>query len=97
MVRRSTPQRVVDDRAFPVRVKIVVPGLGLGKLAVDTAYWLQENLPRGDFAFHSAAEIGPTAKTAFYFRRVEDAQRFLDQFPMLELADGTLHGYSRKD
>jgi len=30
MARRSTPQKKIDDAAFPVRVRIVVPGFGFG-------------------------------------------------------------------
>ena len=94
MVRRSTPQRIVDDRAFPVRIKVRTQGTCLGALASETVYWLQDNLPRGDFATHSTGDRTNLDASSFYFRRVEDAQRFLDAFPALILADRTLLDYT---
>jgi len=54
------------------------------------AAWLRENLPQGDFAQHS--DSGSSFREAFavYFRRVPDAQQFVDAFPGAELADGTI-------
>jgi hypothetical protein len=87
MVRRSTPQRTVDDRAFPIRIKVAPVDRGFGPLASDTVMWLQDNLPRSDWANHSVGHHMLSAATCFYFRHMEDAQRFLEQFPKLRLAD----------
>lgn len=58
---------------------------GAGKMAG----WLQENLPKGDFAKHSDSCSSIREAFAVYFRSVADAQRFVDAFPGAELADGT--------
>lgn len=86
MTRRSTPQKKIDDLAFPIRVKIVVPGSGFGIRLIDAHAWLRDNLPKLGFAQHAATGFHPHA-TAFYFRRIEDATRFLEAFPDFDLAD----------
>ena len=52
------------------------------------ASWLTSDLGPGRYAWHAAQSIG-TAATAIYFTNADDAQRFVAQFPELELADGT--------
>ncbi|GLK42743.1 hypothetical protein GCM10017612_06600 [Novosphingobium resinovorum] len=92
MVRRSTPQQKIDDAAFPIRVKVFAPNRGyggFGNLLNDMIYWLQDNLPGGDFAQYYGRSLGVRATTGFYLRSLEDAHRFLDAFPPLELADDT--------
>lgn len=89
MPRRSTPRKLQVDTAFPVRVKIRVPPDGLGMLLDECFRWLNENVGTERFAQAATGSLGGCA-TAFYFLTVEDAQRFLDAFPVLELADGTL-------
>jgi len=93
MVCRSTPQRTIDDRAFPIRLKIVVPRGGLGNVLNEMIVWLQDNLPRGDFAQRSGGWVGTVDSAAFYFRSLDDAQRFRARFPALQLADGTVGSY----
>jgi hypothetical protein len=88
MERRSPPQKRSDDRAFPVRVKVVGPGRGFENLLPAMHRWLDAKIGRGGYAMHGAAAIGADA-TAWYFRKVEEAQAFVAAFPMLELADGT--------
>ena len=88
MERRSPPQKRIDDHAFPVRVKVLVPGRGFENLLPAMHRWLDAEIGRGSYAVHGAAATGADA-AAWYFRRVEDAQAFVAAFPMLELADGT--------
>lgn len=90
MTRRTTPQHRTDDGAFPLRLRIVVPPLGFGRLAPEIARWLEDRVGRGEFAWHSGGNATGRDAAAFYFRRVADAEAFLDAFPMLEPADGTL-------
>jgi hypothetical protein len=54
------------------------------------AAWLQDNLLPSDFAQHP--DSGSSFREAFavYFRRVSDAQRFVNAFPGAELADGII-------
>jgi hypothetical protein len=101
MNRRSTPQREIDDRAFPVRMLILVPkegfGVSIGAKAGTIDSWLDCEIGRGEYAHHSGGgrtAIGREA-TAFYFRTPDAAARFVVAFPQLELADGTtLRGYT---
>ncbi len=87
MSRHTAPNKKRIDDAFPVRVKIKVPPHGLGNLIHDLHGWLRDNYGKDRYAAQSTRAVGCDA-TAFYFREVEDAQRFIDAFPALELADG---------
>ena len=87
MSRHASPNKKRIDDAFPVRVKIKVPPTGLGNLVHDTQIWLRDNCGVDGAASLSTSGVYCDAK-AFYFRNVEDAQRFLEAFPDLELADG---------
>ena len=89
MPRRSTPRSQTVDTAFPVRIKIRVPPNGLGMVLDDCFRWLNDNVGAERFAQAATASLGGSA-TAFYFLCLEDAQRFVDAFGVLELADGTL-------
>lgn len=89
MVRRSTPIRKDDDRAFPVRGRVANPisdplGIRLG----EAQAWLVEHVGRGHFAVHGQAAFGLHAM-GFYFRTVEAAARFREAFPNLALVDTT--------
>jgi hypothetical protein len=94
MSRRSTPQRTIDDTAFPIRLKVRVPSNGVGSFLTDMHLWLTSEVGPGEFAHYSGGALGGGV-TALYFRRPEDLVRFLEAFPMLELADGTTsRGYT---
>lgn len=89
MVRRSAPQKLTDDAAFPVRVKVRVPEGGFRTLRnPDFDAWLDREIGRADYAQHPADGLGERT-VAFYFRDAERAARFTEAFPDLELADGT--------
>lgn len=85
MNRRTTPAAKRDDDAFPVRIKLAVPGDGLGKTLDEIAAWLRANLNSEAFAMHSARTIGGDAM-GIYFLGIEDAGRFLAAFPTMPLA-----------
>ena len=88
MVRRSESQFKVDDRAFPIRVKFVVPPGGMRGLSDRIHLWLKENVGHLAWAWGPAHSTGCSQATAYYFRSLADAQRLVDAFPELELADG---------
>lgn len=88
MARRSTPQRKIDDAAFPVRVKVLVPTLGFGVRLNEMLAWLQQEFGARRFAHHAGRSSAGDAM-ALYFVDLEAAERFLQAFPDLELADGT--------
>ena len=90
MARRSSPQRRIDDEAFPVRVKLLVPEGGFGRQLTDLHAWLDREAGRGNYAFHAARTFGsPNDAVAVYFRTPETAHRFVGSFLDLLLADGT--------
>ena len=88
MCRRSPPQKAIDDRAFPVRVKVLVPERGFENLLLSMDRWLEAELGRGNYAQHATATTLADA-AAWYFRTVDDARAFVAAFPALVLADGT--------
>lgn len=89
MVRRSTPRRILDERAFPIRVKFVNPLWGSRLLRWHEAEtWASENLGAGQSAHHEMDGYGGRTM-AFYFCSVENAARFIAAHPHLELADQT--------
>lgn len=88
MARRSTSQFKIDDLAYPIRVKFRVPGGGTSQLCLpeEPHTWLRRELPPRAWAWGPAHTIA-SAATAYYFRSLNDAQRFVAAFPGLELAD----------
>jgi hypothetical protein len=77
MTRRSTPQRIIDDRAFPIRIQFLLPWNGFGQRLDVYLAWLNRLGPDG-YAWHSAGA---------YFRDIHTAAQFLANFPELKLAD----------
>lgn len=86
MARRSTSQFRIDDRAYPIRVKVYVPSGGMRSLDSEPEVWLRDNLDHLAWAWGPAPGIGDQV-TAYHFRRLDDAQRFVAAFPHLRLAD----------
>ena len=80
MSRRSAPQKHADDRAWPIRVCVFVPGAGFSGAGIDPHAWFIEELGLGGFAWHSAGRM-PRDVSAVYFRTLPDLQRFLNAFP----------------
>lgn len=72
-----------------MRIKVRVPPHGLGMVLDDCFRWLNENVGSERFSQAATGSVGGSA-TAFYFLCLEDAMRFVDEFPELELADGTI-------
>ena len=88
MVRRSTQQKKIDESAFPVRVKFVIPDGGLGWRLDDLHRWLQLEVGPGDYALHSTSGLAMDA-IGIYLRDVECARALVHAFPDMTLADGT--------
>jgi len=86
MSRHTSPNKRRIDDAFPVRVKVVVPPGGLGNLLSEIHAWIKANLTHERCRNLPVRSVYCQA-TAYHFRTLEDAQAFLDAFPMLELAD----------
>lgn len=78
-----------DDRAFPVRVRVLVPPHGFGRDMSPMYDWLNVELGKGEYAVWSSSGILGDAM-AIHFRSVDDAYGFLRKFPGLVLADGTM-------
>ena len=88
MPQRSIPPRVLDDAAFPLRVKLHVPALGLGPVLIEILRWLRSEVGEANFAHHEADSL-ETEALALYFRRPDHLLSFLQAFPTLQLADET--------
>jgi hypothetical protein len=88
MTRRNTPQRIADEKAWPIRVCVIVPGSGFSGESIAPQAWLVKELGLGGFAIHPAGRPSRDV-AALYFRTLADASRFLNPFPTLQLADDT--------
>lgn len=88
MVKRTRSQFKTDELAFPIRVKVKVPPGGMRELPIDTHMWLKENLASRMWSWGPAPSLVRDQTTAYFFRKIEDAERFIAAFPQLELADG---------
>jgi hypothetical protein len=89
MVRkRADPWYKAADRQYPIRVKFILPKEGLYKLDLDLHGWLQANLGPAMWQWGPTQSNVGGQTTAYYFRLLEDAQRFVAAFPQLALADG---------
>ena len=88
--RRNDPRFKKDDLEYPIRVKFVVPQGGMSTFATDRRLdeWLSDNLGPKMWSWGPAHSSGCRQAAAYYFRLMEDAQRFIAAFPRLELADG---------
>lgn len=87
MTRRSPRQSTIDDRAFPVRLRLRAPDYGFGEM-FDA--WLDAAFGRGNWAAHSGGRGPSGADTlALHVRHPEDGTRFLAAHPHLVLADDT--------
>jgi hypothetical protein len=88
MPHRSISPRVLDDAAFPVRLKLRVPEEGLGAALIEALRWLRLEVGLDSFAHHDAESLdGETL--AIHLRSLTDAAALLSAFPKLELADDT--------
>ena len=66
----------------------VVPNGGLGGISDRMHSWLNEQLGPLRYAWGPAHSMACRQATAYYFRTLDDAQRFVAAFPELEIADG---------
>jgi hypothetical protein len=79
MVRGSTPQAVVAERFFPVRVRVLVPPDGFG-IQLDRFWaWLDAHVGNRNYWIGSDAARGRDT-ALFYFLDVDAARSFLDRF-----------------
>ncbi len=79
MSRRSTPQKQIDDRAFPVRVYVRVPAGGFENLLPEMHRWL-DGVDRPWRLCCARRRLRLIEATAWYFRTIEDAQTFVAKF-----------------
>ena len=94
MVRRSTPQKKIDELAFPVRVRFAVPERGFGMRLDAIHAWLSTEVGMGFYAVYSSRGLATDA-LGIYLRDIESARALITAFPDLILADGTeCRGYT---
>lgn len=90
MTRRNPPRFKADDLAYPIRVKFIVPQGGLQGVWGRMDAWLRAELDCDAWSWGPAHSTGCKQATAYYFRALADAQRFVSAFPELQLADGVV-------
>ncbi len=95
MTKRAPPQHKIDDRAFPVRAQIFVPPDGFGILMTPIHDWLDREVGRGSYAWHSGGMVMGRDVVAVYLKEPEQLLALLAAWPMLELADGTISEFYR--
>jgi len=80
MIHRSTPQHVLADRYFPVRVRVAVPTLGFGVELGRMHTWLDEHA--GPDGYFNGSQTRPGTKDAalFYFIDPRVAAEFVETF-----------------
>ncbi len=69
MVRRSTPQKKIDELAFPVRIKFAVPERGFGMRLDAIHSWLKKEVGWGFYAVYTSRGLATDA-LAVYFRDI---------------------------
>jgi len=80
MVRRSTPERLLAERYFPVRVRVAVPVGGFGRQLDEMHGWLNLHAGRGRFSIQGAPNDLGVEAAYFYFMDVKLAQAFVERF-----------------
>jgi putative SOS response-associated peptidase YedK len=80
------------DRRFCISdtARVFVSERGLGKLVDPMVRWLNTEIGRTNYAWHSGGSGAGRDRIALYFRQPADVMSFQRAFPMLELADGTV-------
>ena len=80
MSRRSTPQHIVDERRFPVRLRLTVPPGGFGARLGDMHAWLTARCGRDGYGVWSEAGRGYPDATLVYLADLETAAAFVAAF-----------------
>ena len=80
MVRRSTSERILAERYFPVRVRIAVPAGGFGRQLDEMHGWLNLHAGRGQFSIQGAPNDLGIDAAYFYFADIRLAQAFVERF-----------------
>ncbi len=95
MVHRSTPQHVLADRYFPVRVRVAVPPLGFGAQLDRMHAWLDQHA--GPDGYFNGSQTQPGMKDAalYYFMDPKVAAEFVETFEC-ELVTGHERPASRE-
>lgn len=92
MSRRSTPKATLDERRFPIRMRVAGPTEGgeFGALLPQVCAWLEEAIGRGRYALHPAGRAvvdGTIVQGSFlYLMDPHHAAEFFKAFPTIQLA-----------
>jgi len=84
MTRRSMSTAARIEATYPIRIKILVPPTGLGQLVSEINQWLNENVGKGKWGSAPATHLGGNA-VGYHFDAIDDAVRFVEAFPQLQL------------
>ena len=78
--------RVIGD-TYPIRVKVKIAARGVGNLIGEIHSWIRDNMAPNRCKYLPFRANHQQA-TASHFCNLNDAQAFLEAFPMLQLAGG---------
>ena len=88
MKSRSKTIPQMNDDLFPVRLRVLVPEAGYGRLIDKITDFLDREVGNGQWAWHNAGSLLCRDRSAFLFRHPAAALALLEAFPQLEMADG---------
>lgn len=91
MPAATISHRAQEALAFAIRIRVRTAMGAPQSLTPGLLTWLFARFGRDGFA-HRRMDTQAGSPQVFYFRRLEDAQEFLEAFPDLELANETAPG-----
>ena len=80
MVQRSPKASAIDERRFPIRLRVAVPASGFGQRLDEMHAWLNQHVGRGRFAIHGYNQPGVRHACLWYFTEVAAAHAFVERF-----------------
>lgn len=86
MRKKDIPNVVNDDFAFPIRIKLRIPPVGIAEGIRMLSDQCGLTLASGTWAVHPGLPLGADV-IALYLARLSDAEQLLAALPQLELAD----------
>ncbi|MDE9449997.1 hypothetical protein J3R80_05885 [Aliiroseovarius sp. Z3] len=95
--RSRSRKKSHDESEFPIRVRYVVPALGLGSTYDRIYIWLDKHVGRADYAVNADSLPGVVDGISFYFRCSLKASQFAEMMEGegVALADPRVGGWIR--
>lgn len=85
--RSRSRKKTADEKHFPIRVRILIPGEGLGKTLDKLDAWLDKNVGRRNYGVNADTVIFGQHAMSIYLKDARAAADLVETFD-LELAVG---------